>query len=290
MRALLPILLALLAAVPAAADTLPRREDHGDLIVLYVRGIHREMGQQQAELLGDALAPQCSSTSARSIAAGSQQAGALGARLLERLGLPLASGLAGGDAERLRRADRGLARRALGVPPREVLRASFALDAGSTVFAPPAAPPRTAPADRAQRRLGRRRGPPPPARHPLPADERRPRARRRGLAADLALHRVGLNEAGFALSLQLLRDRALSRPLRRRPGRTAARSSRRAAWRTGIRIFTRVEAARLRLLHGDGRRLRRDRAGRVPAGERLRRVSGPRATGSRRRTTRARRR
>jgi hypothetical protein len=39
-------------AVTALNATLPRREDHGDLIVLHLQGTYREMGRQQVELLG----------------------------------------------------------------------------------------------------------------------------------------------------------------------------------------------------------------------------------------------
>jgi hypothetical protein len=42
---------------PSARVTAPRREDRGDLIALYLRGTYDDMGEQQVRLLGDAAAP-----------------------------------------------------------------------------------------------------------------------------------------------------------------------------------------------------------------------------------------
>ena len=234
MRALLPILLALLAPCFAAADTLPRREDYGDLVVLYVRGSYREMGRQQAELLGP-LAREVFEFNradfAREIAAGG-----LAARLLDWVGLPLASALGRREPSGLGQQVAGLAE-GLDVAPREMLRAGFALDAGSTVFVAT----RSATADGAAligRNAdwgdagGRRR---PVVTHYYPTN---------GDLAHVAvgwplltLPVVGLNEAGFALSLNFFETEPLLRPIGGEwPHRRALQQAR--SVEEGIRIFS----------------------------------------------------
>jgi len=238
MHALLAFLLAFLAASPAVADTLPRREDYGDLVVLWVRGGYREMGRQQAELLGP-LAREVFEFNrqdfARQIAAGG-----FGARVLDRFGLPLASLLGRRDASGLGRQLAGLAD-GLGVAPREMLRASFALDAGSTVFLAT----RSATADGAAL-IGRnadwgdaggRRRPVVTHYYPTNGDLAH-------VAAGwplLALPVVGLNEAGFALSMNFFETEPLLAPIGGEwPHRRALQRARSVD--EGVRIFTETKS------------------------------------------------
>jgi predicted choloylglycine hydrolase len=120
----------LLAGAASFADSTPRREDRGDLIVLHLAGSYEEMGRQQAELLGPVLRDVYEFNRADYDASVAEFG--FSERAFEPIVLPLASALfdeASGFAATLR----GIAS-VLDVAPREVLRASFALDAGSTVF------------------------------------------------------------------------------------------------------------------------------------------------------------
>lgn len=227
-------LLALLAAASAGAAQGPRREDHGDLVVLHVYGSYREMGRQQAELLGP-LGREVFAFNRADYAKGVARGG-LSARLLDRLGVPLASALGRRDASGMGAQITGLAQ-GLGVAPREMLRASFALDAGSTVFIAT----RGATADGGAL-IGRnadwgdaggRRRPVVTHYHPTNGDLAH-------IAAGwplLALPVVGLNEAGFALSMNFFETEPLLEPLRGEwPHRRALQSAR--SVEDGIRIFT----------------------------------------------------
>src|SRR4030095_1868114 len=90
-----------------------------------------EMGRQQAELLGP-LARAAFEFNRADYRRGIAGSG-LGLRLFDRLGLPLASALGRRDASGMGEQSARLAD-TLGVAPREMLRAGFALDASSTVF------------------------------------------------------------------------------------------------------------------------------------------------------------
>ena len=233
---------ALLLATGAAAEALavdtggpvPRREDHGDLIVLYVRGSAYEMGQQQAELLGDDLRRVYELQRAK-YRGGLEQGSAL-ARVAERLVLPLASGLNRlGDESGFFAETAGTAR-ALDLPPREVLRAQFALDAASTVFAAT----RTATADGGPL-IGRNVdwGDAGGLRRPLVTLYQPTNGDLRYVAAHWPLNplfTVGLNEAGFALSFNYFETEPLVTLLRPSwPHRRALQQARTVE--DGIRIF-----------------------------------------------------
>src|SRR5262245_6862333 len=116
--------LAALAASAAAAE--PRREDHGDLVVLHVEGTYREMGRQQVELLGP-LARDVYAFN-RADYARSIRAAGLATRLLDRFGMPIASRMLRGDPSGIGEQIAGIAE-GLGVAPRDAMRAAFALDA-----------------------------------------------------------------------------------------------------------------------------------------------------------------
>jgi|GEM_PF-2445904 len=178
--------------------SVPRREDHGDLVVLYLRGSYEAMGRQQAALLGDELRRVYAHQRGEYRRALGSESGA--ARLAERLVLPVASGLARlRDASGLFAETAGVAH-GLGVAPREALRATFALDAASTVFAAT----RSATADGGPL-LGRNAdwGDAGGLRRPLVVHYDPEGDALRYVAARWALNPlfvVGLNEAGFALS------------------------------------------------------------------------------------------
>jgi DNA-binding CsgD family transcriptional regulator len=193
----LVVALAALLAIQASAATEASREDLGDLIVLHLAGSYEEMGRQQAELLGPVLRDVYAFNRADYDASVAELG--LSQRAFEPIVLPLASGLAD-DASGFAATIRGIAA-VLDVAPREVLRASFALDAGSTVFVAT----RAATADGGAL-IGRN------------VDWGDAGGRRRPVVAhlrpdngDLAhisvawplmhLPTVGLNEAGFAISL-----------------------------------------------------------------------------------------
>lgn len=130
--ALLVILFLLLSSLTASAEE-PRREDVGDLIVLHLYGSYREMGRQQAELLGPDLR-QVYDYQIGNYKRMISEAGAPGwffnqsiIRLHNALG-PLA------DNSGFHEENAGMAA-VLGVPRRNVLRALLSLSGGSTVFA-----------------------------------------------------------------------------------------------------------------------------------------------------------
>ncbi len=130
--ALLAILFLLLSSLTASAGE-PRREDVGDLIVLHLYGSYREMGRQQAELLGPDLRRVYDYQLANYKRMVSE-AGVAGwffnqsvIRLHNALG-PLA------DDSGFHEENAGIAG-GLGVPRRNVLRALLSLSQGSTVFA-----------------------------------------------------------------------------------------------------------------------------------------------------------
>lgn len=228
--------LAALFATAAFADATPRREDRGDLIVLHLAGSYEEMGRQQAELLGPVLRDVYEFNRADYDA--SVAALPLSERVLEPVALPVASGLFD-DASGFAATMRGIAS-VLGVAPREVMRASFALDAGSTVFAAT----RGATADGGAL-IGRN------------VDWGDAGGRRRPVVAhlrpdngDLAhvsvawplmhLPTVGLNEAGFAISLNYFDTEPLVTLLRPEwPQRRALQTARNVE--EAIRIFQETE-------------------------------------------------
>jgi hypothetical protein len=128
---LLTLLFVLPVSLAQAGE--PRREDVDDLIVLHLYGSYREMGRQQAELLGSDLRAVFDYQLAdyeRLVAKGG-----VGGWLFDRALLPLYSGLAPiAEESGLHEEVAGMAA-GLGVPPRDVMRAMLSLSAGSTVFA-----------------------------------------------------------------------------------------------------------------------------------------------------------
>lgn len=236
-RALAALLFALLLpAAAGAAEPQPRREDHGRLVVLRVYGSYREMGRQQAELLGP-LAREAFEFDRADYERMIAEQG-IAARVMDALGVPLASALLQRDPSGMGEQIAGLAE-GLGVAPREVLRAAFALDAASTVFVAT----RSATADGAPL-IGRN------------ADWGDAGGRRRPVVTlfhpdngDLAhisvswplvtLPVIGLNEAGFALSLNFFDTEPLLQPIGGSwPHRRALQTAR--SVEDGIRTF--VEA------------------------------------------------
>lgn len=130
--ALLSVLLIVIPATFAQAQE-PRREDVDDLIVLHLYGSYREMGRQQAELLGPVLQEvfEYQLADYRHLMA---EAG-VGGWLFGHLFMPLYSGLAPfAEDSGLHEEVAGMAA-GLRVPPRDVMRAILSLSAGSTVFA-----------------------------------------------------------------------------------------------------------------------------------------------------------
>lgn len=232
-RISLPLALATvaLAAVGAAE---PRREDAGDLIALHLYGTYREMGRQQAELLGDVLREVYAFHRAEYAAA--VAAGGLGARLFDALALPLWS-FAGArfDASGMHEQIAGAAE-ALGVPPRELLRASLALDASSTVFAAT----RGATAD-GRALLGRNVdwGDAGGLRRPLLVHFHPTNGDLAHISVAWPLNgipTVGLNEAGFAISMNYFdTDPMFGAPLPKWPHRRALQTAR--SVEEGMRVF-----------------------------------------------------
>lgn len=120
------------AEVPGAAVQAPRREDRGDLIVLWVEGSYREMGRQEAELLGPDLVAVYELE--RREYERDLDARGFGARLFDFAVVPVWSGLGRlYEDSGLHDEVAGMAE-VLGVPPREAMRALMSLG-GSTVFA-----------------------------------------------------------------------------------------------------------------------------------------------------------
>jgi hypothetical protein len=122
----------ILSATSALAQE-PRREDIGDLIVLHLYGSYREMGRQQAELLGSDLEKvyDLQLANYEKLVA---EAGAAG-WFLNSLTIPVLTGLAPlFEDSSLYDELAGMAS-VLDVPRRNVFRALLSLAAGSTVFA-----------------------------------------------------------------------------------------------------------------------------------------------------------
>ncbi|MBI4830092.1 MAG: hypothetical protein HY801_00750 [Candidatus Lindowbacteria bacterium] len=135
MKRALIVLLIVLVVLPAtsAFGDEPRREDIGDLIVLHLYGSYREMGRQQAELLGPNLRDvyEYQLADYRRLVS---EAG-LGGFLFNGIYMPIYNGLATvREDSGLHEEMAGMAS-VLGVPPRNVMRALLSLAAGSTVFA-----------------------------------------------------------------------------------------------------------------------------------------------------------
>ncbi len=192
-------LLGALVLLPAAlyAAPVPRREDIGDLVVLHVYGSYEDMGRQQAELLGPLMRDVYDFHRADYDRTLREQGWAT--RLMEPLLVPLASA-GNDDTSGFAATVRGIAG-VLHVLPREVFRASLALDAGSTVFAATG----SATAD-GHALIGRnvdwgdaggRRRPVVTHYHPSNGDL----AHVAAAWPLMHLPTVGLNEAGFAISL-----------------------------------------------------------------------------------------
>jgi hypothetical protein len=227
--------LCLVASIAAPArGAEPRREDAGDLVVLHLDGSYREMGRQQAELLGETLRAVYDHSRA-GYSAGVRGAG-FGAWLFDALGVPLWSAL-GGRAE-----DSGLNEQAagmadgLGVAPRDVLRAALYLESSSTVFAATG----SATAD-GRALIGRNvdwgdagglRRPLLVHHHPTNGD-----LAHISVAWPLnALPTVGLNEAGFAISMNYFDTEPMfGTPLPKWPHRRALQTARTVE--QGMRVF-----------------------------------------------------
>jgi len=241
MRRILLFILALaLCAEGSPAAGQPRREDHGDLIVLHLYGSYQEMGRQQAELIGPELRAvyelQCGDRE-RAMARASS-----GMRLMDRFLLPLWSGIGPLYEESGFHDELGGIADGLGVKRRDLMRAVFTLTAGSTVFAAT----RSATAD-GRALIGRN------------VDWNDGGGRRRPLLVhyhpsngDLAylfagwplvgLPTVGLNEAGFALSFNFfVSEPRVGYAFPQWPHRRALQRA--ASVEEGIRIF---EETRLR--------------------------------------------
>jgi hypothetical protein len=191
--------LALLIAFVDAGTAEPRRRDLGDLIVLEVAGSYEEMGRQQAELLGDDLRRVYELQRGdhdRAVARGG-----FGTRALDAIGIPLWSAIGGAFEDSHFHEELGGMAAGLGIPRRDLLRALLSLGGGSTVFAAT----RSATADGAaligrgvdwDDGLG--------ARRPVVVHYRPSNGDLEHLAAGwplVGLPTVGVNEAGFALSL-----------------------------------------------------------------------------------------
>jgi hypothetical protein len=232
-----------LVCAPAYAEP-PSREDHGDLIVLHLEGSYQEMGRQQAELLGPVLS-RVYQIQHDAFEAGVARAGAA-AGWLDWALFPLWSWIGpyyeeSGFHEEIAGQAEGL-----GVPPADVLRALFALAGGSTVFAAT----RSATADGAAL-IGRNvdwadgMG----ARRPLVLDVHPTNGDLAHLFVGwplVGLPAVGLNEAGFALSLNFfVADPQVGLLLPQWPHRRALQRAHDVA--EGIEIF---QQARLRGIAG----------------------------------------
>jgi hypothetical protein len=229
---LLAVLLAAGATAAPAAE--PRREDAGDLVVLHLYGSYREMGRQQAELLGDALR-EVYAFSLAGYAADVRAAG-FGARLFDALAVPLWS-FAGRrrDASGLHEQVIGMAE-VLGAAPRDVLRAALYLDSSSTVFAAT----RSATAD-GRALVGRNVdwGDAGGLRRPLLVHHHPTHGDLAHIAVAWPLNglpTVGLNEAGFAISMNYFDTEPMfGTPLPQWPHRRALQTAR--SVEEGMRVF-----------------------------------------------------
>lgn len=221
----------------APAGFEPRRIDAGDLIVLEVSGDYEEMGRQQAVLLGDVLLRVYREQLAdheRAIAKGG-----VGAALLDRVGIPLWSGLGGAFEDSHFHDELAGMAAGLGVERRHLMRALLSLGGGSTVFAAT----RGATAD-GRALLGRNvdwddsEG----ARRPLVVHYRPTQGDLEFLSAGWPLSgvpTVGVNSAGFALSFNYFEtDPQVGMLLPQWPHRRALQKARTVA--EGIEIFERA--------------------------------------------------
>jgi hypothetical protein len=237
--------LGMFVLLPAAAPgEEPRREDHGDLIVLHVHGSYEEMGRQQAGLLGPVLRDVYELQHAefeRGLARLGWAAG-----LQDRLLLPLWAWIGPRYEESGFHDEIAGMAAGLGVAPIEVLRALLALSGGSTVFVAT----RSATAD-GTALIGRNvdwndgQG----ARRPLVVDVHPSNGDLAHLFVGwplVGLPTVGLNEAGFALSLNFfVADEQIGLVLPQWPYRRALQRARSVS--EGIEIF---QGARLRGMAG----------------------------------------
>ena len=237
-------LLVLALVCAGARAEQPSREDHGDLIVLHLHGSYQEMGRQQADLLGPVLS-RVFQIQHGDFARGLASAGAA-ASWLDWVLFPLWAWIGPHYEESgLHDEVEGLAA-GLGVPPADVMRALFALSGGSTVFAAT----RSATADGAAL-IGRNvdwadgMG----ARRPLVLDVHPTNGDLAHLFVGwplVGLPTVGLNEAGFALSLNFfIADSQVGLLLPQWPHRRALQRAHDVA--EGIEIF---QQARLRGIAG----------------------------------------
>ena len=237
------LLAAALLCAAARAET-PSREDHGDLIVLHLYGTYAEMGRQQADLLGPVLRRVYELQHA-DYERGLAKAG-IAAVLQDWLLFPLWAWIGpyyedSGFHDEIEGVAAGLA-----VPPADVLRALFSLSGGSTVFVAT----RSATADGTPL-IGRNvdwsdgQG----ARRPIVMDMHPSDGDLAHLFVGwplVGLPTVGLNQAGFALSLNFFEaDPQVGLMLPQWPYRQALQRAHNVA--EGIEIF---ERARLRGIAG----------------------------------------
>jgi hypothetical protein len=120
------------AGVAQSADE-PRREDRGDLIVLHLYGSYREMGRQQAELMGPELRA-VYELHERDFERAMARAGS-GEKLVNGILMPLWSGFGPLYEESGFHDEMTGIAAGLGVRRRQLMRVIFTLTAGSTVFA-----------------------------------------------------------------------------------------------------------------------------------------------------------
>lgn len=237
-------LLILVLVCAGARAEQPSREDYGDLIVLHLHGSYQEMGRQQADLLGPVLR-RVYEIQRDEFARGLASAGAA-ASWLDWVLFPLWAWI-GPHYEESGLHDEVAGQAAgLGVPPAEVMRALFALSGGSTVFAAT----RSATADGAAL-IGRNVdwGDGMGARRPLVLDVHPTNGDLAHLFVGwplVGLPTVGLNEAGFALSLNFfIADTQVGLLLPQWPHRRALQRAKNVS--EGIAIF---QQARLRGIAG----------------------------------------
>jgi len=134
MKRILAMLLIMFVIVPStvAMAEEPRREDINDLVVLHLYGSYKEMGRQQAELLGSDLREvyEYQLADFNRLLSGAGPAG----WIFNHVNLPLYTTFASiGDDSSLHEELAGMAS-GLGVSKRDVFRALFSLAGGSTVF------------------------------------------------------------------------------------------------------------------------------------------------------------
>lgn len=127
------VVLFFILPLPSAYGQEPHREDIGDLIVLHLYGSYREMGRQQAELLGPDLQKvyELQLSNYRKLVA---EAGATG-WFFNSVNIPIIAGLAPLFEDSALYDELGGIASVLGAPRRNMFRALLSLAAGSTVFA-----------------------------------------------------------------------------------------------------------------------------------------------------------